>query len=156
MVWYEIVFRLFLSVLVGGIIGFQREHNGNPAGIKTNSMVCVGAAVISIINVQLSIDYPGTDVSRIIAQIVSGIGFIGAGCILHTGASESIIKGLTTASTLWVVACLGIAAGLGYYIVCLVALALVLAVLLIFGAIRNRHLKNISHDDDHIHISSDR
>lgn len=148
MLWYDIVLRLLLSVGIGVAIGFQREYTGHPAGIKTNAMVCIGAAIIALIQVQMSIDFPGTDISRIIAQVVSGIGFIGAGCIMRTGKSDEIIKGLTTASTLWVVAALGIAAGLGYYILCISAFFIVLAVLIIFGMIRSRQSKRNDNNEE--------
>ena len=152
MEWYVIAIRLGLSVIVGLSIGLQRELTGHPAGIKTNCMVSLGATIIALIQVQMASQFPETDNSRIIAQIVSGIGFLGAGCILHTGASNSIVKGLTTASTLWVVAGLGIASGLGYYEICGIGVAVALFVLIVFGTIRKLIRKkkpdsNITSDD---------
>ena len=138
MEWYEIVFRVLFSAGIGMAIGFQREHSGHPAGIKTHAMVCIGSAVISLIQLEMYRQFPDIDPSRIIAQIVSGIGFIGAGCILYDRNNNNKISGITTASTLWVAACLSIAAGLGYYEICLIAFIAVLLILLIVGLIRTK------------------
>ncbi len=161
MLWYDIMLRVGFSALIGMIIGFQRELSGHPAGIKTHSIVCIGAAVASLIQLQILSDHPGTDPTRIIAQVVSGIGFIGAGCILHDCRSDKGIKGLTTASTLWVVACLGIAAGLGYYIICISALIAVIFILIVVSILIRHKKSNLqfSANDaeiDHTVITSDK
>lgn len=126
-------------------IGFEREFHGHPAGIKTHAMVAVGASILSIVQILLAEDYPGQDVTRIIAQVISGVGFIGAGCILHN--KENIVKGLTTASTLWVAACLGISSGLGYYTLTFSAAALILLILIIIGTIRKKRRHETEADD---------
>lgn len=121
----EILFRLMLAIVMAGVIGYEREHKNRPAGIRTHILVCVGAAIISLIQVEIGIqslkaavDNPGligvirSDEARLIAQIVSGIGFLGAGTIIVTKRS---VKGLTTAASLWATAGLGIAVGMGYY-----------------------------------------
>lgn len=125
MQWYDIIIRLLLAILVGGLIGYEREFKNRPAGFRTHILVCVGAAVISMVqlnmvqsttelilkNPQLSNAFKA-DVGRIGAQVISGVGFLGAGTIIHYKGS---IKGLTTAATIWVVACIGLAVGMGYY-----------------------------------------
>jgi putative Mg2+ transporter-C (MgtC) family protein len=111
--------KLLLAMLLGGAIGLERELAGKPAGLRTNILICVGAALFT----QLSVDiakigfspdgHPYGDTTRIAAQIVSGIGFLGAGAIVHGGGT---IIGLTTAATIWVVAAIGAAVGAGQYV----------------------------------------
>ncbi len=128
---YTVMIRVVLAVLIGGLIGYEREIRNRPAGFRTHMIVCLGAAVVTMVQVELvqsSIDFLmknpkltesiKVDSGRIVAQIVSGIGFLGAGTIIvHKGT----VKGLTTASTVWVVACIGIAIGYGYYSIALIA-----------------------------------
>ena len=119
--------------MLGGAIGLERELAGKPAGLRTNILICVGAALF----MQLSIDvaeigfssdgHPYGDTTRIAAQIVSGIGFLGAGAILH---SEGAVVGLTTAATVWVVAAIGAAVGAGAYVDALGSTALIVLVLI--------------------------
>lgn len=124
---YEILFKICIAILIGGIIGYERESKNRPAGLRTHILVCVGAAVVSIIQlkivedtISLVIKYPkltgmlGTDMGRLGAQVISGVGFLGIGTIIHTRGS---VKGLTTAASIWVTACIGLAVGLGYYFV---------------------------------------
>lgn len=125
MKFYEVIVRLLLAIIIGGALGYEREHNKRPAGFRTHILVCLGAAVISMIQ-QYTINdtiilikkYPElssvlkADSGRLGAQVVSGIGFLGAGTIIHEKGS---VKGLTTAASIWVVACMGLAIGSGYY-----------------------------------------
>src|SRR5687767_4174529 len=104
--------RLVLAAVLGGIIGTEREVSGKPAGLRTNLLICVGAALITELSAEVAAAGDG-DPGRLAAQIVSGIGFIGAGTILQ---SRGKVMGLTTAATLWVVAAIGIAVGAGAYI----------------------------------------
>lgn len=111
----EAILKMLLASICGGLIGTEREMKGRPAGLKTFSLVCLGATLIMITN-----DYifkyvtNGTgDVVRMAAQVISGIGFLGAGSIMVTGHNQ--VKGLTTAAALWVTAALGIAIGSGFY-----------------------------------------
>lgn len=136
---YEVIIRLILAIVVGGLIGYEREHKNRPAGFRTHILVCVGASVISMIQlydidqtVDIILKHPElasalkADIGRMGAQVVSGIGFLGAGTIIHLKGS---VKGLTTAASLWVVACIGLAVGLGYYslsILATIALVIVL------------------------------
>lgn len=108
--------RLVLATALGGVVGYERESGRRPAGLRTHMMVCLGAAMVMITGIYLSQIYLGRvslDPTRLGAQVVSGIGFLGAGSILKSG---SRIRGLTTAATLWVVACIGIGVGAGLYI----------------------------------------
>ena len=124
--------KLLLATVLGGAIGLEREMAGKPAGLRTNILICVGAALFT----QLSVDVaqvgftadgrPYGDTSRIAAQIVSGIGFLGAGAILH---GEGAVVGLTTAATVWVVAAIGTAVGAGAFIDATGGTALIMLVL---------------------------
>lgn len=123
MLWWEQALRLFLAVIIGCVIGIERERKNRPAGMRTHVLVCVGACIIAVLEnlmiadtIALNMDnlHTGIAVSngRISAQVVSGIGFLGAGTIF---ISQKKIAGLTTAASLWNVACLGLAVGMGYY-----------------------------------------
>ncbi|MEI5993352.1 MgtC family protein [Enterococcus sp. 4G2_DIV0659] len=121
----EIIIRLCLAMLIGGVIGFERQYKNRPAGMRTHILVCMGATIIALIQVEIAANalqdatnHPElagvirSDQARLIAQVVSGIGFLGAGTIIVTKQS---VTGLTTAASLWAVAGLGIAIGMGYY-----------------------------------------
>lgn len=113
------IVRLCLAALLGGIIGYEREHSHRPAGFRTHILVAVGSAVVMLTAVYMSERYPDhLDISRMPAQVVSGIGFLGAGTILREGFS---VKGLTTAASLWAVSCVGLAVGSGFFVGALVA-----------------------------------
>jgi putative Mg2+ transporter-C (MgtC) family protein len=103
--------KLFFAVLLGGAIGLEREIVGKPAGLRTNILIAVGSTLITIMSIRFADNYQGTDPSRVAAQIVTGVGFLGAGSILQSHAS---VVGLTTAATIWAVAGIGIAIGAGY------------------------------------------
>ncbi|MFW6200788.1 MAG: MgtC/SapB family protein, partial [Gemmatimonadota bacterium] len=113
----DLLGRLFLATLLGGAIGFEREHSGKPAGLRTNILICVGATLITDLSFVfpefVPNDYVRADPARLAAQIVSGIGFLGAGTIIQARGS---VTGLTTAATLWVVAAIGIGVGTGSYV----------------------------------------
>lgn len=131
----ESVFRLVLAAALGGLVGLEREASGKPAGFRTNLLICVGAALVTELSIVVAADItlPGgfrSDPGRLAAQIVSGIGFLGAGTIIQARGS---VVGLTTAATLWVVAALGMAVGAGAYLQALVGTGLVLAALLVLG-----------------------
>ncbi len=120
----EFTFRLSPSIAAGAMVGLEREFNNKSAGFRTNTLVAMGACIYVLINVNLA-DHGGADPTRIIGQIVTGIGFLGAGVILHHGGN---IHGLTTAATIWVSAALGSLAGLGLYwetLICTVAVLVV-------------------------------
>ena len=122
---YEIILRIFMAIVIGGIIGYERGHHNRPAGFRTHILVCLGATIVSMIQDQLRINlhnyalaFPAasqvlkTDLGRIGAQVVSGIGFLGAGTIMR---DKGIIGGLTTAASIWATGCLGLSIGWGFY-----------------------------------------
>lgn len=121
------LWKLLMASVCGALIGIEREMKGRPAGLKTFSLVCVGSTLSMITNeyIYLYVSGTGGDASRMAAQVISGIGFLGAGTIMVTGNSQ--IRGLTTAASLWVTAAIGIAIGSGFYfggLVCLLILHL--------------------------------
>lgn len=141
---YEVVLRILLAIAVGGGIGYERQYKNRPAGFRTHILVCVGAAIISMIQLFLvqdavdlitqNPDLAGAikvDSARMPAQVITGIGFLGAGTIMHERGS---IKGLTTAATVWVVGCLGLAVGYGYYGVSIIS---GISVVLILVSLKN-------------------
>src|SRR5271166_985040 len=121
--------RLVLAAVLGGIIGLERELKHRPAGIRTNMFICFGAALFTLLSDVLAVEHLG-DHTRIAAQIIPGIGFIGAGSILHT---RGLSTGLTTAATLFVVASVGMATGGGLYLTAVFSTALVLIALFTLG-----------------------
>lgn len=130
----DITIKLLLAALAGGLIGLEREKHGRPAGLRTNLLVAVGACVMMIVSEAFYFKYSiydasttlRLDPSRVAAQIVTGIGFLGAGVILKEGAS---VRGLTTAASLWTVSGLGMAFGMGFFSLGAIATALVLVIL---------------------------
>lgn len=124
-----VVFSLLMATLLGGIIGFEREYHGHAAGLRTHILVSLGSALITIISLYGFGDagiVGGRDPARLVAQVVSGIGFLGAGSIIQTGVD---IKGLTTATTLWFVMAIGVAAGAGRFIIAAIATIIALVTL---------------------------
>lgn len=122
--------RLLLAVMIGSLIGVNRSRRRRPAGVKTHVLVCIGAAMVMITS-QYMVQNLGNsgDMGRMGAQVISGIGFLGAGTILVTGQHQ--VRGLTTAAGLWCSACLGLAAGIGFYEGVLVACLFVSAILVL-------------------------
>ncbi len=123
----QMLFRLVVAVVLGALIGYERERSGKPAGVRTHGMVCLGAALFTLVS--LHGFGQQADPARVAAQIVAGIGFLGAGAILHDRGS---VQGLTTASSLWVTAALGMAAGVGMEVMSM-ATAVLVFLLLRFG-----------------------
>lgn len=131
--YWDILLRLSMAIVAGGVIGYERETRRHPAGLRTHILVCVGAAIVSIIECMLAaqvlaLHQDGVTVTlgRMSAQVVSGIGFLGAGTIITTKRN---IAGLTTAASLWAVACIGIASGMGLYPLTLLGTSCTLIVL---------------------------
>jgi putative Mg2+ transporter-C (MgtC) family protein len=127
--WPHVLLRLFVAAVLGGAIGLERELRERQAGLRTHLVVCVGAALFTLVGAY-GFDSPHTDPTRIAAQIVTGIGFLGAGAIIRQGLS---VRGLTTAATLWLVAAIGMAAGAGYWDGALIA---TLGALITLGPLR--------------------
>lgn len=132
----SIIFRMFLAMLVGGIIGVERDIKHRTAGLRTHMLVCMGAAIVMMTNQYVVEAFPNqsVDITRMGAQVVSGIGFIGAGTILVT--SENRIRGLTTAAGLWAAATLGLAIGIGFYEIAIVGGISVIAILIFLRPIK--------------------
>ncbi|HTW32231.1 MAG TPA: MgtC/SapB family protein [Candidatus Sulfotelmatobacter sp.] len=120
--------RLLIAAILGGLIGLERELKHRSAGLRTNIFICFGAAMFTLLSVRLA-GVP-SDAARIAAQIIPGIGFIGAGSIIHT---RGLTSGITTASTLFVVASIGMAAGGGFYLTAIFATGMVLLALFLLG-----------------------
>jgi len=120
--------RVLLAAILGGAIGLEREFKHRPAGLRTNMFICFGAALFTVLSRGLAAE--PSDYTRIAAQIIPGIGFIGAGSILHT---RGLTTGLTTAATIFVVASVGMAAGGGLYLTAIFATCLVIAALFLLG-----------------------
>ncbi len=141
---WETVFRLILAMIVGGLIGFEREIGNRPAGFRTHTLVCVGSTLVMLTSQFIFEEYSGIvnlDPARLGAQVISGIGFLGAGTILKLGPR---VRGLTTAASLWVVACLGLAIGAGYYWGAITATILVYITLILLKKVERIFLRDIS------------
>jgi putative Mg2+ transporter-C (MgtC) family protein len=130
----QTMLRLVVAAVLGGLIGLEREVHHKPAGLRTNMFICFGSAMFTVLSWKLASDYPG-DHTRIAAQIIPGIGFIGAGSILHARGS---VSGLTTAATLFVVASIGMACGGGLYVAAILATLILLIALTALGMFERR------------------
>ena len=141
--FWDMLLRVATAVICGGIIGIDRGRKRRPAGFRTYMIVCVGAAMTMILSTYLAAmltgpwsavlpyDYTRTDVSRFGAQVINGIGFLGAGTIIVTGRHQ--VKGMTTAAGLWASACMGICIGAGFYMAALICCALMLFTIVVFS-----------------------
>ncbi|MEM5793709.1 MAG: MgtC/SapB family protein [Candidatus Aenigmatarchaeota archaeon] len=119
----EMVLKLLLSVFLGSLIGYERQIRAKPAGLRTHMLICLGSTLLTIMSLTA---FPNADTSRMAAYIIVGIGFIGGGTIFQF--KEKVI-GLTTAASLWVVASIGIAVGVGYYLLASIATLIVYIIL---------------------------
>ena len=149
--WDESLLRLALAAALGGLIGIERELREREAGLRTHMLVSVGSALFTIVSaygfhsfLTSGASVVRADPTRIAAQIVTGIGFLGAGAIIRQGFS---VRGLTTAATLWVVAAVGLAAGAGYYSVAVITTALVLIALYPLRLLAFRILRRFRPED---------
>jgi putative Mg2+ transporter-C (MgtC) family protein len=122
--------RLVVAAILGGLIGLERELKHRPAGLRTNLFICLGAAMYTLLSDALAVEHIG-DHTRIAAQIIPGIGFIGAGTIIHAG--RDLVTGITSAATLFVVASVGMAVGGGFYLAATFATGLILICLYLLG-----------------------
>ena len=140
--WQSICMRLLCAMIVGMVIGTEREYTHRPAGMRTHILVALGACAVMITGQLIFAQYSQfgstPDPARLAAQVITGVGFLGAGTIMREGAN---VKGLTTAASLWSVACLGIAAGGGYYTVALVGMVFILITLTFLELIQNLLVK---------------
>ena len=144
---------VLLAVILGGAIGAEREISGKAAGLRTNVLICLGAAVFTIISKQMAVGTAEGSVTRIAAQIVTGVGFLGAGAIIQ---DQGGVHGLTTAATIWLVASIGMACGAHLYHLAAIATVAALIVLAVLGKLAKplerygaRHkLRNPPHQPD--------
>ena len=120
---WEQILKLVIAVIIGGLVGIEREAYRKPAGVRTHMLVCLGATLFTVVSI---VAFPEGDFIRIAAGIVTGIGFLGAGTIFR---SKDTVKGLTTAASLWAVAGIGLAIGAGLYVITVAAAVLVIIVL---------------------------
>ncbi len=149
MAFWDVALRLLVATLCGGIIGIERGKKNRPAGFRTYILVCVGAALTIILGEYLLMmgdiwrvtadggvrSFPTTDISRFGAQVINGIGFLGAGTIIVTGSQQ--VKGMTTAAGLWASACMGLAIGAGFYTGALIGCVLIIVTIVFFTRIES-------------------
>jgi len=140
MAWPEDYISIILAVLLGAMIGLEREISGKAAGLRTNLLICLGASVFTIISREMATGSEGT-VTRIAAQIVTGVGFLGAGAIIQDRRG---VHGLTTAATIWLVASIGMACGAQFYKLAIVSSLIAILTLIGLGKLSkplDKHLK---------------
>jgi len=133
----DIVIKLLLAALLGGAVGYERERRNQLAGFRTHIILCTGAALMMMLSLYIGREH-NTDPGRIAAQVVSGIGFLGAGAILRLGAS---VKGVTTAASLWVIAGIGLAVGSGFYFGAILTTVIMFLTLSLLSQIEQRLLR---------------
>lgn len=134
----EIILRLLVAAVLGAAVGFERERDNQPAGLRTHMILVIGATLAMALSINLSEMGERGDPARLAAQVVSGIGFLGAGAILRYGFN---VKGLTTATTLWSMAIVGLAVGYGYYLIGIATTALMLITLTILNALEKKFVR---------------
>jgi len=138
---WTLIFRLVLAAVLSGAIGFEREFHGRAAGFRTHILLCVGSTLIMLTSIHIFDLYytkASVDPARIAAGVITGIGFLGAGTIMH---SRSSIRGLTTAASLWVVAGIGLAVGSGLYLGSIATTILAIVTLMVFSRIEHTMIR---------------
>ena len=133
-----ISFQLVLSAVLGGFIGFVRERDKKAAGLRTHTLVSVGSTLLMALSIFMASKFPGSDAGRIAAQVVTGIGFLGAGTIIQ---AQGTVRGLTTAASIWVASAIGLAVGAGFYIGALVSTLIALVVLELLRGIEKKYIR---------------
>jgi putative Mg2+ transporter-C (MgtC) family protein len=135
----DMLLRLLLAAVLGAAIGWQRERHAQPAGLRTHTILVVGSALAMMLSINLALQFPPlvNDPARLAAQVISGIGFLGAGAILREGFT---VKGLTTATSMWTMAIVGLAVGDGYFITSVAVTVLLLVVLSILYWFERRYI----------------
>lgn len=132
--------KMILALLCGGAIGIERERKKRPAGFRTYMLVCLGATLVMMTNDYICKIYGTGDVARMGAQVVNGIGFLGAGTIITTGHNK--VKGLTTAAGLWAAACIGLAIGSGYYSGAIIGTIMMVVIMVVLHGLDKRLVAN--------------
>lgn len=148
----QVIIRIILSIIIGGLVGYNREYKNRPAGFRTHMLVCLGATIAALIQVQVGYfvleeiaknqamsSILHVDVGRVICQVISGVGFLGAGAIIQT---KGTVKGLTTAASMWAVAGVGIAIGMGFYVISILSGVSILVVLISLKKFEDRFIIN--------------
>ena len=130
MIWHEHIFNILLATFLGAAIGLERELSGKSAGLRTNLLICLGAAIFTIISKEMAVGEEAT--ARIAAQIVTGVGFLGAGALIQDRRG---VHGLTTAATIWLVASIGMACGARLNALAVIATFIAIIILLGFGTL---------------------
>lgn len=144
----EIALRLACAMLVGIVIGLEREFTHRPAGLRTHILVALGACVASVMGEMIFLHFTTTaDPARLSAQVITGVGFLGAGTIMKEGVN---VKGLTTAASVWAVACLGIAAGFGYYALALLGMLFIFVTLTAVEALQHRFIRSGGSEESYV------
>jgi putative Mg2+ transporter-C (MgtC) family protein len=146
----DFILRIFIGAMLGGAIGLEREYRAKEAGFRTHFLVGLGSALFMVLSAHgfgevITNEATRHDVARIAAQVVSGIGFIGAGCIIF---QKNAVRGLTTAAGLWVAAAIGMAAGAGMYAVAAAATVMVVVVLELENFLHHRVFKNNEQEEE--------
>lgn len=134
----SIVLRVVLAAVLSGVLGLERTRKRRAAGFRTYILVCLGAAIAVMTGEYLTQRFPGVDPSRLAAQVISGIGFLGAGTIIMTASRQ--VRGLTTAAGLWASACMGIAIGAGFYFGAIAVFLMMVLVMTIFEYVQNSYI----------------
>ena len=145
----DVVVKMCMAVLLSGLVGWERESKDQPAGLRTHIILCVGATMMTIVSIRSVADMHAPDPTRIMAQIVSGIGFLGAGAIIRLGMT---VRGLTTATTLWAIAGVGMAIGAGYY---LPAFITVITMYVVLHYLENLAVRTESGRNMHLSVIAD-
>ena len=135
---FNMILRLIVAVVLGGLIGLERDENNHAAGLRTHMIVCLGAALVMVVGESMHLQTGSGDIMRLGAQVISGIGFLGAGCII---ADRGKVRGITTAAGLWTTACVGLAVGSGQFVLALVVVALMLIIMWALPRFRKKHTK---------------
>ena len=148
--WLDVVIRVVVAVFIGMGIGVERELANHPAGMKTHALVCLGAAITTMISAEMAYSLMGNealdaaskvDISRIASGVVSGIGFIGAGAIIKA-KDGSVVTGITTAATVWISGCMGLAIGMGYFRIIIIAMLAILFTTVTLKSLEARFIKH--------------
>ena len=146
--WKQICMRFLCAMIVGVVIGTEREYTHRPAGMRTHILVALGACVASLMGEMIFSHFSTTaDPARLSAQVITGVGFLGAGTIMKEGVN---VKGLTTAASVWAVACLGIAAGFGFYAVALLGMLFIMITLTVVEVLQHRFIHSSGSEESYI------
>lgn len=148
---WTIIIRILLALICAGCIGIERTRKRQAAGLRTHILVCLGAAVVMMLSQFLVLKNPDADAGRLGAQVISGIGFLGAGTILVT--SKSRIKGLTTAAGLWAAACMGLAIGAGFYTLGIIASFAIVVILTILPKLELLFRRKTQYFELHVELN---